>query len=828
MRNFTAKMRSRSFADILDPPGLSFGVQRMGWHVKGGSRGAELSAKGGIVALWNLLQRLRCPLDIYDERGRWCWGGYISEVQIPVGAVVVVATLDTVANKIRVAYTTRKVGVSSGQRKTTDWAQNDDSTDDYGIKELLLSKARKTEAEAETWRDTELAARAFPVPDYLPQSDAFTKGGKPQDEDVALVYCRGWWETLDWRYYEDSTGFESYEETGTPAAVKVGQSAFSSQYVRFEGSTLLIGSEAHLAEPDSVLKVGVNAYTASTIGFEDADDDRIYDNAHGFGAFVPGETVVVSGATEPDNNGTKKVIDVLADSHLVIETDLDPENPGASITITPQSYSGVAQSFVTAGGDLDEISLWMQSVGGPGDNAVLNVYVDSGGVPSGATLGTVNVAGSSIAAEINRVRFKFVGAGSVGAGITYWWVLTRSGAASASNGYVVAVDTGAGYSRGQVKVNSGGWVVPPTACDAIFEVVYKPVTDLRGFVAGEQVTVAGAANGTNNGIKRVSSADNYSLTFEEDGVDEAAGATVTITSESRFIRQTFSLGDNTSFDIEEIRLIAGATGDPSDNLVVNVRDETGAVLLATGSIAGSELSGTAGWVSVPLGTRVPVTYGTNYIIGVTRSGAADVMDAYFLQIDEGANYSRGELKISLSTTYTTRSPAADLNFVAVGVRNNLTQVAAMISANGQFIAGLDNYATSTLYVSPNRNGDTTTLAEVEDLLYTGEGGAVIAVVNQDRRVELQNEPSSTLDEYFLLRDGSVESVRGARIEKWRVPVGVWVKIKDLQAIAGDDGVLADASRFFVEAWEYDVQEDRLTPTARAARPRYFITGLRQG
>jgi hypothetical protein len=824
---FSVAVQTRSFAETMAFPAVKLVPERFTRSDKGGPRAATFRAEGGVAALWELTHALRCPIHLYKE-GRWVWGGYINEVRIPLGQVDAVATLDTMANKVRMVYTTRKVGDQAAERKRTAWAEDAESVEEYGAKERQLSDSRLNDAEAEARRDAELATYKLPIGDYLPTFNGYGLGLSTGIKS-ATITCKGWFDTLDWTYYEDTTGLEGYTASTTPKAVKIGQDPFTSAYVRFEGGKIIVGSERHAKETPHVLMLGQNPYSSSSIAFEDADQDRIFKEVGGFSAFVAGATVTVSGASEPTNNGDKHITEVISDTHLVTATDLNDENAGASITLTPRGYSRIGQSFITAGGTISAIRVRAQVAGAAPDGVTLHVYADSAGAPGGASLGSITLPAGSFSTVLDYAEFTPT-LGAVSAGATYWFTMERSGSASDAHAYAVAIDNTAAYTRGQCKVwNGSAWVAPPVACDLNFEIVYAPTVDLRGFVAGEQITVSGATNGGNNGTKRIRTADPLELTLEEDTVDEEVGATITLAPESKFVRQGFALGDVTTWDTQEIRLWAKVGGSPSDDLVVNVRlDDGGATLLTTGSVAASEIGTDWTELSILLDDRITMTNPTAYLLGVTRSGASSVMDCYAVRIDEGGSYPRGQCLIALSTTYSPRSPAADLNFMVVGVRNIVDQIEAMLLAGNQFLSGVDMLATSSLYTSPLRNGDTTAKAEIERLVDDAAAGRIRILVDEDRTAHVSNESSSTFEELFMLSDGSLETSTGTKIPKWEAPPGVWVKYKELIAVGSEAGLLADASRFYVEAWEYDVARDRLTATVRGSRATWQIGGMRQG
>jgi hypothetical protein len=199
---------------MLQMGGLEFKVNSLRWHVWGGPRSGSITAYGDEKALGDLFSKLRSPVEIYDEVGRACWWGYVSTVRLRIGALEVAVSLDEMANKVAVAYSYIMPGTQTvGVRKTTAWAEDTNSESVYGTKEFISSASGLTDAVAEAKRDVLLALRK------LPQSSAAVQGGGVSYSGAeasmsATLECRGWWETLGWRYYP--AGFPlgpSYEVT---------------------------------------------------------------------------------------------------------------------------------------------------------------------------------------------------------------------------------------------------------------------------------------------------------------------------------------------------------------------------------------------------------------------------------------------------------------------------------------------------------------------------------------------------------------------------------------------------------------------------------------
>lgn len=811
MTTLQVHLLQRDFAEFPVPLSLQFTVKRLSRHGIGGPRGATISATGDLIAMGQLLRCERCPVDLYDERGRWVWGGYISKIAARNGVAEETISIDEMANSIRVAYTTPKVGSSGGGgRATTNTATNAESIEEYGTKQLLISNGNQSRAQAEGRRDQELAQRGMPLRGVkLPF-------GFPNQLTAELT-CKGWGETFAWIYYTDTTGYESYETVAAEVPIKIGQAAFTSSGIRFDGSTMYLGVEHHEVDTDDIIKLGHAGITGTDIGFEDLDNDRIYKTGGGL-AFIKGDEVTVTGAAEPDNNNTFDVIDTIAGTHLVLQQDIDTEGTGSSITLTPLSHNGgIGQSFTTIGGVLKQIRLKCRKAGSVPDGLTISVYADSSGEPGGGALATLTLGGAFVPESMDWGEWDFTGGPTLSAAL-YWLVVDRSGAVAPSSAYALALDKGATYSRGECLVNVGGWVTPSFgACDLIFEVITEPTSNFQAFVAGDIVTVSGS--GSNNATYTLSSAAPYALSIEGDFITEEAGASVTLTPYGGgSCQQTYSLGDNTAWSAGEVRIPLYKVGTPSDNLQLTLRDNSD-TLLATATIPATNIGTGKSWIIFSLGSLVPHIYATTYKLRIARTGSTSSQHAYVLLADEGAAYSRGALQIWNGSSYVNRSPPADLNFIVVGFRTLLTQVVDMITAAGQFISGIDNDASTTLYSNPYRDGDSTALDEIEGLLLDGAGGRILMDVGEGRRVHLYNEPTTT--EIVIRANGTLETRLGERIPKHMAPVGVWAELKDILPSG-------EPTTVFIEGWDYDVQGDRLTPTIRGERDMWDVGGVRQG
>lgn len=181
----------RNFASLLTALQLNYKVSNYSWSVMGGPKKAEIRAQGAELDLWELAEYARQPVIIYSDKGDAVWWGFVAEMRIDIGAWSIGVNIDTMSNYIGVAY---EDDADGGLPKITAWTEATDSTAEYGRKELLISSSGSNSTHALAARDKFLAEKKYPIPVINPRG----KG-----ENQATLFCRGWFDTLAWRYYKN-------------------------------------------------------------------------------------------------------------------------------------------------------------------------------------------------------------------------------------------------------------------------------------------------------------------------------------------------------------------------------------------------------------------------------------------------------------------------------------------------------------------------------------------------------------------------------------------------------------------------------------------------
>lgn len=198
--DLTVEVGRRDFSGALPMGGLSWTVERMSWRAVGGPWAAALWAETrGAGDPFEPLRLLRCPLVVRDGLGP-AWWGYIHAVQIQEGARAVRVSLEELANSVSVAYRAFSPSQPGGQgeRLLTPWISDADSAAVYGAKQGLFALGPGLPEDAQAYAATLLAQHGVPL--------ASAVGGRPAGGNQARIECRGWWQTLDWQFYQDPRG----------------------------------------------------------------------------------------------------------------------------------------------------------------------------------------------------------------------------------------------------------------------------------------------------------------------------------------------------------------------------------------------------------------------------------------------------------------------------------------------------------------------------------------------------------------------------------------------------------------------------------------------
>jgi hypothetical protein len=105
-----------------------------------------------------------------------------------------------------------------------------------------------------------------------------------------------------------------------------------------------------------------------------------------------------------------------------------------------------------------------------------------------------------------------------------------------------------------------------------------------------------------------------------------------------------------------------------------------------------------------------------------------------------------------------------------------------------------------VYSSPYRDGESTGLACITELLRAGTSNyyRLQATVNQDRYLELVEEPRPGEADYSIDAEGRIWDSYGAQVWPETPPYGAWLAVKELSDPLTTEIGIVDTGRVFIE------------------------------
>lgn len=212
MEQMQIRLYKRDFSENIQSP-FELRVERLTWRALGGPAEALFSGRPtgkdwqGYSAERGL-EALARPVMVTNQAGEKVWWGYVQRVEMQENGLRLVYDLADLANRVCVEYWQPEPQVEwTGARTFTGWADDQDSQQSFGVKERIFTLRSMDESEALQSRDALLEQHSRPLPQV---SQAAAAQGHPQ---MRLV-CRGWWETLKWRYARFNDGYQGFVKPG--------------------------------------------------------------------------------------------------------------------------------------------------------------------------------------------------------------------------------------------------------------------------------------------------------------------------------------------------------------------------------------------------------------------------------------------------------------------------------------------------------------------------------------------------------------------------------------------------------------------------------------
>lgn len=457
-----------SSGNVYNEAGLSLIPERWSYDSEFGFDSSMIRVEGRVDDLYTVIAWLGNKVRIANDFGTQVWEGRITEVTVNVGNSSIGVSLNSMYNKIRVLYTTTEE-TGSVSNQMTDWYEDTNSQQKYGVKELIFSESNIDATTADTLAST------------LRNTLGIPKGQMSFDktEYFATLRCSGLLLTLGWKYHIDTTGFEGNINGSTEQALGL---AFVSIQTGFKNSSGVIASiDGYLKNFTSDTRIRVSGsasnngtklitgvtrldpltYTSPGIYFDPSDD--MHDGSLGLNVLRTGQLIKIAGSSGGANDGLYWATSVSED-HVKLQP-ADIVTSGATSTTITQGNSVTVQETltdeittspitVTAHGTkiyysfqiasstawtVTDVLLRLKKNGSPSDSIQVSL-IQMTGVDTYTTLTTVSKSGSVITADFNVFKFTMPSPQTFSPGTTYGILIERTGSNHPENFYIVAVD----------------------------------------------------------------------------------------------------------------------------------------------------------------------------------------------------------------------------------------------------------------------------------------------------------------------------------------------------------------------------------------------------
>lgn len=423
---FTITLYDKNFTYPLNTGTLSFDVLKFSSY-NGSSDKAEIRVScEDETELFNAASFIRNPIVINDDLGNIIWTGYINETLLEINGLRVGKSLEGMANRIQIIYTD-----DNDETNESDFQQDDASVSKYGTKEKQITVTKSNEENAVYKRDNVLQQIANPIDDTS-LTNSYDVNKKPS----LVLKCNGWIYTLMWKLYRNEIGSVSFLKDASNYQ-SVGKTSSSVNDITVDSG---------------------GRYIAGTSGF--------------FKRFIAGETIVVTGFTNSENNG-EFIVSKVSDggNFLYIDHETVVESAGSSVNFAPKGTASSQSFSLPTGHDwiLNKVSvpLFVNSDAIPDGGLQAQITtVDGSGLPVSALAFSIVKPVADIPVDKpDFVDFYFTGINQITLDDSqdYAIVIGKSGSVQSSAGYYQMVIEGieADYSGVAGRIISGGWILRP-------------------------------------------------------------------------------------------------------------------------------------------------------------------------------------------------------------------------------------------------------------------------------------------------------------------------------------------------------------------------------
>ena len=301
-----------------------------------------------------------------------------------------------------------------------------------------------------------------------------------------------------------------------------------------------------------------------------------------------------------------------------------------------------------------------------------------------------------------------------------------------------------------------------------------------------------------------------------EGIQDVGNADVTNSA-----AQLFQVTGSKTYKAHSVEIRYRKEGNPTDNIKVSLWSLSGGAPLAQiaqGTAAGTSSPTDYTRVTFIMDVNPDMVPGTDHWIVISRTGADDGTNYYKVDLNEDAGYALGEAKqYKLSTTtWSTRSPAADFLFNLTGVRETSEQIEDIVTSNGEFINTFFRDVDSGVYTSPYRESELPAGEEIIALCKLGSDNSrrLIPYVDVNRNFFLTEEPvepeALDIPSWFLTSTGRLKTSNHASIDPHVIPVGVWARMKHETPVNKNSLLVNQVDTVFIEEFSYNFATRRVS------------------
>lgn len=281
------------------------------------------------------------------------------------------------------------------------------------------------------------------------------------------------------------------------------------------------------------------------------------------------------------------------------------------------------------------------------------------------------------------------------------------------------------------------------------------------------------------------------------------------------VAQSFTpTSDINLMDVEIHVKKVGGPGDITVNLCEVDAEGKPGDSIRSGTINAHDIGATADWVRASFSETVVLVPNRQYFL-TFKSTWSDESNHQVISLDPNNGYGGGDFFEKIGNNWVMTNKDMPFRLFNNVLTETSQQIQNYLTDSGQFLGRIFVNDRSGHYSESFRNGDTTTLTEIEDLLNVGTSNnrRLLARVNPDKTVDVWEQAAEPMQPLIEMRpDGRIYHRAGNWVGEHFDATGKWVSIEPVFVGALENMALAGSKCFFCDALEWSREEGiRLVP-----------------